>query len=187
MGEILRDRGEYGKALKTLKKGLKKSEEKESLQYDLGLVYDRAGQFDESIQAMRKVLKMNPQNANALNYIGYSYADRGVHLDEALELLLKALLLKPEDGFIVDSVGWAYYQRGELGQASVYLKRAYDMVPEEPTIAEHLGDLSLKKGEKEKALRYYREALSALGKKIEGDNERLKPDLERVRQKIEKL
>ncbi len=186
LAEIHRDRKDYDQTIGVLRRGLKKSPEKESLWYNLGMAYDKAGRFPDMVRAMREVLKLNPQNANALNYLGYSYADRGENLDEALDLLKKAVAIKPSDGFITDSLGWVHYRRGEWEEALAFVQKAYGMVPGEPTITEHLGDVWLKKNDRAKALKYYREASVLLQKKAKGDDEAVK-ELERVKQKMAEL
>lgn len=181
LSEIYRDQKNYPRAVEILKKGISKSEDKEILYYTLGVVYDMAGQFEDGIASMRKVLKINPQNASALNYIGYSYADRGLHLEEAEALVRKALALKPDDGFITDSLGWVYFKKGDLGRAEELVGRAYKSVSGEPTIGEHMGDIYLKKNNKSLARRYFQEALANLKKK-----EFSKPEeVERLKKKIE--
>jgi len=183
LAEIHRDRKQYDPAAEILKQGLKKSTEKESLWYSLGQVYDKQGRFEDMVRAMREVIKLNPENANALNYLGYSFADRGLNLEEALSLLQKALSLKAGDGFITDSLGWAYFQKGDFDQALAHIQKAYSLVPGEPTIAEHLGDVWLKKGDRAKALKHYREAASWLQKKKKSDEEAMK-ELQRVQEKM---
>jgi tetratricopeptide (TPR) repeat protein len=186
LSEIYRDRQDYVRAVEVLKDGLKKSPDKETLWYDLGTTEDKAGRFDEMVIAMREVLKINPKNPNALNYLGYSLADRGERLDEAVDLLQMALLQKPGDGFITDSLGWAYYQKGDLDRAFELIRKAHELVPDEPTIAEHLGDVCLKKGDRTKALKSYRDSAALLRKKGPGDEETAK-DLERVMKKASDL
>lgn len=185
LGEIYSKDDRYEEAVKVLREGLEKVANKESLHYSLGLVHDRAGRYGEGIRQMRSVLKLNPNNANALNYIGYTYAEqnRKDKLDEALLLIQKALLLKPNDGYITDSLGWVYFRKGDLDQAFLYIQKAYDLVPGEPTITEHLGDVFLGMRDKEKALRYLEESLADLEKKEEDVEEirRLKEKIERVR------
>jgi tetratricopeptide (TPR) repeat protein len=165
LAEIYRESGKYEQAIDTLKKGISKSREKTELYYSLGLADDRAGRSEDAIAAMRQVLKLDPENASAMNYIGYSYAEQGVRLDEALDLLKKAVELRPTDGYIVDSLGWVYFKKGDLPQASAYIRKAYALVPDEPTVSEHLGEIALKKNEKKEALKYFNAALSFLKNK----------------------
>ncbi|HEX5036412.1 MAG TPA: tetratricopeptide repeat protein [bacterium] len=184
LSEIYRDRPDYDRAIEVLKTGVKKSPDKETLWYDLGVMYDKAGRFDDMVAAMREVLRLNPKNPGALNYLGYSFADRGVRLDEALSLLKQAVALKPGDGFITDSLGWAYYQRGDWDEALAQIQRAYALVPNEPTITEHMGDVWLKKNDRPKAVRYFREAVAILQKRAASGDAEAAKDLERVKKKL---
>jgi tetratricopeptide (TPR) repeat protein len=108
---------------------------------------------------MKTVIDLDPKNANALNYLGYTYADLGIRLDEAEELVREALKYKPDDGYITDSLGWVYYQRGDYETALVHLLRAAELAPDDPVILEHVGDAYRKLDEPEKALEYYRRSL----------------------------
>ena len=72
-----------------------------------------------------EMLAREPNNANALNFLGYSYADRGIELDKAEEMIRKALTIKPQDGYILDSLGWVLYQKKQYKKArlqSIYIK-----------------------------------------------------------------
>lgn len=109
---------------------------------------------------MRNVIALDPKNANALNYLGYTYADLGQNLDEAEQLIIEALKYKANDGFITDSLGWVYYKKGEYAKALEYLNKAHELVPDDPTIMEHVGDAYLKLNDKVNALKYYQKALS---------------------------
>ena len=109
---------------------------------------------------MQRAIELNPDNAPALNYLGYTYAEQGVRLDEAETLIRRALAISPHDGFYVDSLGWVYYQRGDYDKAIEYLERAVALAADDPTIAEHLGDAYKKAGRTSDALRIYRDALS---------------------------
>ena len=108
---------------------------------------------------MKALLEIDPDNADALNFIGYSYAERGVKLDEAETLIRKAVRFKPDNGYIMDSLGWVYFRQNRLEEAIDCLRKAVDLLPQDPTIAGHLGDAYKKAGQTEKALDVYREAL----------------------------
>jgi len=62
------------------------------------------------IAALKKTLALKPDNADALNYLGYTYAEKGERLDEAIVLIKRALILERDNGYILDSRAWAYYQ-----------------------------------------------------------------------------
>ncbi len=131
------------------------------------------GRFEETVQAMQKVLELDEQNADALNYIGYSYADRGIKLDEAEDLVRKAMELKPNDGYITDSLGWIYFKKGMIKEAIRELKKAVTLAPDDALITEHLGDVYLEAGKEDKAKIQYERALH-----IDPEREELKGKLE---------
>jgi Flp pilus assembly protein TadD len=108
---------------------------------------------------MRKVVALDPEDANALNYLGYTYADLGIKLDEAETLVEKAMEFKSDDGYITDSLGWVYYQQGRYEEAVEVLEKAVELVSDDSIILEHMGDAYLKVGRKKDALAFYRKAL----------------------------
>jgi tetratricopeptide (TPR) repeat protein len=115
---------------------------------DRGIAYDRAKQFDKSEVDFRKALSLKKDDADILNYLGYSMVDRGVKLDEALAMIKKAAELKPNDGFVIDSLGWAYFILRDYEQAVNYCERAVDLAPADPILSEHLGDAYWRMGRK---------------------------------------
>jgi tetratricopeptide (TPR) repeat protein len=129
----------------------------------LGAAYERSGRREEAVRVFRGLLEREPQNAPALNYLGYMLAERGESLAEALELVRRAVALDPDNGAYLDSLGWAHYQRGEFDEARRYLERAAGLVPDDATVVEHLGDLYFALGEVERARDLYRRALDLNG------------------------
>lgn len=97
--------------------------------------------WTEAEMDLEAAVKIAPEEATTLNYLGYSWAERGVNLDKAFELIEKAVELQPSSGAITDSLGWAYYQRGEYAVAAPHLESAASMEPSDPTITDHLGDV----------------------------------------------
>ncbi|HUA59649.1 MAG TPA: tetratricopeptide repeat protein, partial [Verrucomicrobiae bacterium] len=96
------------------------------------------------------VIELQPDNAQALNYLGYMLADRNVKLDEASQLVQKALKMEPENGAFLDSMGWIYYRQGKYSEAQGLLERALAQTPD-PTIHDHLGDVLAKMGRTKEA------------------------------------
>lgn len=162
----------FAQAEMALKDGLAIHGRNTELHYALGVLYEKTGRFDEAIDRMEMVLKIEPEHADALNFIGYSLADRGIRLDEAERLIAKALALKPGNGYITDSMGWVYFRQGKIDLALKYLQEAARLLPGDATIAEHLGDVLVKAGKIVEALVHYHRALAlnpdnaALKKKI---------------------
>jgi tetratricopeptide (TPR) repeat protein len=146
------------------------------LLFRLGVVLDKSGDKKGCLEQMQRIVEIDPDHADALNYIGYTYAEQGIRLDEALEMVRKALELKPESGYITDSLGWVYYQKGLYDKALNYLEKANALVPDEPTITEHLGDVYMKTGRLHQALKMYQKALTLKGE-----------DLETIREKIDRV
>ena len=159
LGSIHEEAQAYDQAERTFKDGLAIDQTNYKLLFRLGVVYDKWGKKDASMDQMKRVIELHPNNANALNYLGYTYADTGILLDEAESLIRKALEQKPNDGYIMDSLGWVYFKRGQFDQAETYLSKAITLVPDDPIILEHMGDVYVKLNQPETALNYYEKAL----------------------------
>jgi tetratricopeptide (TPR) repeat protein len=136
--------------------------------------------MDESIKQMETVIEIDPRHADALNYIGYTYADENIHLDRALEFIEKAIKYKPNSGYIIDSLGWVYYRKGLYDKALAELKKAVELAPHDPAIAEHLGDVYYKKQEYGSALEAYEKAISLEN----AETERLQEKIENTRKQM---
>ena len=150
--------------------------------FQLGALYDENKNKEKTIASMRKAIELNPKNAAALNYLGYTWAEMGERLDEAEELIARALKIAPDDGFFIDSLGWVYYQKGDYPKAVEQLERAVEITVDDPTIIEHLGDAYLKVGKPDRALPRYRDALK---KSKENDQiKRIKEKIQRLEKKI---
>jgi tetratricopeptide (TPR) repeat protein len=101
----------------------------------------------------------------------------GQNLDEAERLIIEALKHKPNDGYITDSLGWVYYQKGDYRRALDHLKKAHELVPDDPTIMEHVGDAYLKLNDPVNALKFYQRALL----KKEKDKEELQKKIRQLK------
>jgi Flp pilus assembly protein TadD len=131
---------------------------------------------------MKRAIEINPQNAAALNYLGYTWAEMGIHLDEAERLIERALKIEPNDGFYIDSLGWVYYQKGDYMRAVEQLERAVEITVDDPTIIEHLGDAYEKIGKRDLALVRYRDALKR--SKEEEQTKRIREKIQRLEKRI---
>lgn len=174
-------REEYQSAMDVLEEGLGYNGESTELHYRLGVIFGKLKQTEKSIRQMEVVINIDPRHADALNYIGYTYAEENRHLDKAQELIEKAIKYKPNSGYIIDSLGWVYFRKGLYDKALTELKKAVELAPDDPAIVEHLGDVYLKKGSYGKALEAYEKAISLknaeterLERKIEDAKEHLK-------------
>jgi tetratricopeptide (TPR) repeat protein len=150
---------DMGKALDTAEKLAKGDDDKETIFFMRGAMYERMKKFDESEAAFRKVLTINPDNAEALNYLGYMLADRNVRLEEAQKLIQKALDQVPNNGAFLDSLGWVYFRQGKLDEAQHILVQALERIGEDPTVHDHLGDVYFKLGKTRDAVAQWQASL----------------------------
>jgi tetratricopeptide (TPR) repeat protein len=107
---------------------------------------------------LRAILKYDPNNATALNALGYTLADRTDRYDEALQLISQALQLKPDDPAIIDSMGWVQYRLGNYDEAVLRLREAMKAFPDHE-IAAHLGEVLWVSGDKAAAQEVWQEGL----------------------------
>jgi len=155
---------DMGKALDSAEKLSQGNDDKETIYFMRGAMYERMKKYSESETAFRKVLEINPANAEALNYLGYMLADRGVRLDEATDLIKKALDQAPNNGAFLDSLGWAYFRQGKLTEAEDLLVRALQNIGEDPTVHDHLGDVYFKLGKTREAVAQWQASLQGFHK-----------------------
>jgi len=112
---------------------------------------ERLGRRKESEKSFQKILDLDPDDAEAANYLGYMWADAGENLDEALRLINHAVELRPETGAYLDSLGWVYFKLGELDEAERWLRRAMKAGESSGTVHAHLGGVLLALGRKDEA------------------------------------
>ena len=129
-------------------------------------MFDKQKKFADAEAAFRQVLARDPDNAPALNYLGYMLADRGERLDESVTLIKKALDVDPDNGSYLDSLGWAYYKGAKLDLAEMNLKRAADQLRTNSVIQDHYGDVLVKLGRYDEAVAAWTRALAGDGDSI---------------------
>lgn len=149
----------YRHAARAFEAALAANEQFHQARFQLGAVYDRLGQCDAAMAQMEQVVAHEPNNAPALNYLGYSYAERGIRLDEAERLLRQAVTLDPANGAFLDSLGWVHYRQHRLPQAVEELTRATVLL-HDPVIWEHLGDIHWASTQPVEAYLAWRQALN---------------------------
>ena len=130
------------------------------LLYARGMLGERMGRLDILERDMRDILARDPDNAQALNALGYTLADRTDRFEEAYSLIKHAFELRPDESYIVDSMGWILYRLGRLREALVQLRRAFSLDPD-PEIAAHLGEVLWVMGERTEAREVWSTALEA--------------------------
>ena len=146
----------FEEAAKAYSRGIatitKETEDDWRIYYYRGVAYERSKQWPQAEADFQQALKLNPNQPQVLNYLGYSWVDMGINLDKALAMIKAAVDLRPNDGYIVDSLGWAYYRLGKYSDAVETLERAVELKPEDSTINDHLGDAYWQVGRKREAL-----------------------------------
>ena len=147
-----KNHAEQAKALEAAEKLSASDPDKATVAFMRGAMYEKMKDFARAEAEFRKVLALDPDNASALNYLGYMLADRGVRLDEAQKLVSRALELEPNNGAYLDSLAWVYYQQNKLADAESLLLRALDRIGKDPTVHEHLGDVYFKQGKTREAI-----------------------------------
>lgn len=167
LGSFYEEEEMYQKAIDMYLLGLSYDKNSTKLYFRLGVVYDKKGDRISCIKEMKKVISLDPEDANALNYLGYTYADLGMNLEEAEDLISRALQFKPDDGYITDSLGWLYYKKGNYEKAVATLEKAVDLIPNDPILLEHLGDAFNKTSEPKKALEFYQRSLKHKKKDVQ--------------------
>jgi tetratricopeptide (TPR) repeat protein len=137
----------------------------------LGAVYERQKEYERAEDEFKKVLDVNPRNAQVLNYYGYMLADRGLRLDEAQDLIQRAVDLEPQNGAYLDSLGWVYFKLNKLEASEAMLRKAVEHEPHDPTIREHLGDVLAKQGRTEQAAAEWEKSLAEWHRSLPADLE----------------
>jgi Flp pilus assembly protein TadD len=141
----------YSKIISSLKDT---SDIKSDLLYRRGGSYERLGDYKKSDEDLLYSLRINPDDAYVLNYLAYSWLERDHKIDEAFQMLEKAYAFKSNDPYIIDSIGWAYFLIDDYIEAEKFLKRAVELMPEDPTVNDHYGDILWKLNRKIQA-RYF--------------------------------
>ncbi|MDA7840783.1 tetratricopeptide repeat protein [Candidatus Pelagibacter sp.] len=122
--------------------------------YRRGGSYERSGDYKNADNDLLKSLEINPDDAYVLNYLAYSWLEREYKIDTALEMLENAYASRSNDPYIIDSIGWAYFLVGQYEKAENFLKRAVELMPQDPIVNDHYGDILWKLNRKIQA-RYF--------------------------------
>jgi tetratricopeptide (TPR) repeat protein len=126
----------------------------------LSSAQERAGDPKGSEESLRRILAGDPNNATALNNLGYFLVERNERLTEALEMIQRAVRSNPTNSSFLDSLGWAYFKLGKFEEAERHLKEAARRNTSSVTVHEHLGDLYQRQGKLELARAAWQKALS---------------------------
>ena len=144
--------------------------------YRRGGSYERSGDYIKADKDLLKSLEANPDDAYVLNYLAYSWLEREHKIDTALKMLEKAYAARSNDPYIIDSIGWAYYLVDEYEKAENFLKRAVELMPQDPIVNDHYGDILWQLDRKIQA-RYFWQAVLNLDETEDAMKETIKNKL----------
>lgn len=130
------------------------------LLYARAMLAEKLDMIEVLERDLREILSREPNNADALNALGYTLADRTNRYEEALELIKQAYELRPDDHYIVDSMGWIMYRLGRYEEALKFLRRAMEL-NNDPEVAAHLGEVLWVMGDKAAARKIWNTALES--------------------------
>jgi len=180
LGDTLRNNEDFARAAEAYSRAVALVEEPSQrhwrLFYVRGICFERTDEWDKAEADFRKALELNPDQANVLNYLGYSLVELGRNMDEALDMIERAVAQRPRDGYITDSLGWVFYRLGRFDEAVEPMEKAVELEPVDPVINDHLGDVLWKVGRKLEARFQWKRALSFDPEEDEAD---------RIRRKLE--
>ena len=164
MGDFNKNLKEYESAIKyytTVMESLdSNSDVMSDLLYRRGGSYERLGDYVSSDQDLLEALKINPDDAYTLNYLAYSWLERNFKISEAIEMLERAYASKRNDPYIIDSIGWAYYLTDDYSKAEPLLREAVELMPDDPTVNDHYGDVLWKLDRKIQARYFWNSVLN---------------------------
>ena len=119
-----------------------------------GVSYERIGEWDMAEKDLLESLKAKPNQAYVINYLAYSWIEQGIKIKKSLSMLEKANEIKSNDPYIIDSLGWALFKLKRYKESKKYLQMAVKLMPADPIVNDHYGDVLWKNGEEIQA-RYY--------------------------------
>lgn len=174
-GEILRAEKRYKEGVEMYSRALQQKRDDTTLLYARGLMAEKVDRLDMTEADLLKVISKEPDNANALNALGYTLADRTSRYKEAQQYIKRAAALVPDDPAILDSLGWVSYRLGEMEEALKWLAKAFEKL-EDAEIAAHYGEVLWHANQKNKAREIWKK-----GKEQNAENPVLVETLKRIK------
>ena len=140
--------------------------------YRRGGSYERMGDYERADIDLLKSIEIRPDDPYALNYLAYSWLERNYKIEEAIQMLDKAYNEKENDPYITDSVGWGYYLIGDYQNAEKYLRKAVELMPDDPIVNDHYGDVLWQLNRKMQANYFWKNVLE-----FEDTDEEMRKDI----------
>ena len=171
---LLLDQEQQQQALSTATEALEEHPDNIEIRYARAMLYDGIGQPADAEADLKQIIEQEPENAVALNALGYILTTRTDRLREARGYIEKALRLDPDNPAILDSMGWVLFLEGQLEPALDYLSRAWAAFPD-PEVAAHYGEALWMNGAEEQARIIWQEGLEQ-----DSDHEVLRETIDRL-------
>ena len=176
MGNIYKNLKKYDKAIEyysiVLSTLNKNSSVYADVLYKRGGSYERLGDYKKADKDLLKSLDIIPDDPYVMNYLAYSWLERNLKIEEAIEMLEKAYNQKKNDPYIIDSIGWGYYLIGDYMKAEKFLKQAVQIMPDDPIVNDHYGDILWKLNRKLQAKYFWKNVLN-----LEDAEEKMKKNI----------
>ncbi len=133
---------------------------KSDILYRRGGSYERMENYEKADKDLLHALRIDPSDAYTLNYLAYSWLERDYKINEAMEMLKTAYDLKSDDPYIIDSIGWAYFLIDDYVEGEKYMRRAVELMPDDPIVNDHYGDILWKLNRKIQARYFWNNVLT---------------------------
>ena len=176
IGNIYKRFENYKKAIEYYSKVLSRIDSNSSIYADIlyrrGGAFERMGNYEKADIDLLKSLEIKPDEPYSLNYLAYSWLERNHKIEEAIQMLNRAYNEKENDPYITDSVGWGYYLIGDYENAEKYLRRAVELMPHDPIVNDHYGDVLWQLNRKMQANYFWKNVLE-----LEDTEEKMKIDI----------
>lgn len=165
LGDIYLGRKKYSEAIQAYNKALTKLAEPVDkgywgIFYARGIAFERSKEWEKAETDFNMALSLEPDQPEVLNYLAYSWLDRNQNFKEAEKMLARALKKKPDSPHIMDSYGWALFKLRLYKEALPHLETSVILMPHDPTVNDHLGDLYWKLGRLDEARYQWKRALT---------------------------
>jgi len=177
IGNIYKKFKNYKKSIEYYSKVLSRIDKTSSTYSDIlyrrGGAFERMGNYEKADIDLLKSLEIRPDEPYTLNYLAYSWLERNHKIDSAIQMLEKAYIGKENDPYITDSVGWGYYLIGDYQRAEKYLRRAVELMPDDPIVNDHYGDVLWQLDRKIQASYFWKNVLE-----FKDTEEKMKKDIQ---------
>ena len=130
------------------------------LLFNRAVAFEQLKQYDQVESMLNRVIKAKANHAEAMNFLGYTYAIQGIKLDKAEALIQRALILKPNNGYYLDSLAWVYYKKGDFAKAISTQSKALEQISEDAVMHDHYGDMLWRYGNSKAARKAWKKAIA---------------------------